>query len=41
MARERREGQRIARWMLDRAADGREGRLSVRVGHRDVLALPG
>jgi SAM-dependent methyltransferase len=40
MARERREERRIARWMLDRAADGREGRLSVRVGHQDVLALP-
>jgi SAM-dependent methyltransferase len=37
---ERREARRITRWMLDRAADGREGRLSVRVGHRDVLALP-
>ena len=38
---ERREGKRITRWMLDRAAQARDLRLGVRVGHVDVLALPG
>jgi SAM-dependent methyltransferase len=41
MMRERREERRIARWMLDRAAQARDLRLSVRVGHADLLCLPG
>jgi SAM-dependent methyltransferase len=41
MTRERRAERRIERWMLDRAAQARDLRLSVRVGHTDVLALPG
>lgn len=41
MERERREAERISRWMLDRAAQARDLRLSVRVGHADLLALPG
>jgi len=40
MRHERRARRAIARWMLDRVRDGREGRLSVRVGHQDVLCLP-
>jgi SAM-dependent methyltransferase len=41
MARERRSAKRVARWMLDRAGQARDLRLSVRVGHADLLALPG
>ncbi|MGG5808776.1 class I SAM-dependent methyltransferase [Falsiroseomonas sp. CW058] len=40
MRHERPGARRIARWMLDRAAQAREARLSVRVGHADLLALP-
>jgi SAM-dependent methyltransferase len=40
LGHERREAKRLTRWMLARAAQAREGRLSVRVGHADVLALP-
>jgi SAM-dependent methyltransferase len=38
---ERRQEERIARWALDRAAQARDLRLSARIGHMDVLALPG
>jgi SAM-dependent methyltransferase len=37
---ERRNAKRIGRWMLDRAAQARDLRLGVRVGHADVLCLP-
>jgi SAM-dependent methyltransferase len=40
MRQERRAAPRIARWMLARAGDARAGRLSVRVGHADLLCLP-
>jgi SAM-dependent methyltransferase len=40
MARERRDAKRIARWMLDRAAQARDLRLGVRIGHVDLLCLP-
>jgi SAM-dependent methyltransferase len=39
--RERRDEERIGRWALDRAVQARDLRLSVRVGHADLLALPG
>lgn len=37
---ERRLARRIAGWQLARADDARMGRLSVRVGHADLLCLP-
>ncbi|HEV7267423.1 MAG TPA: class I SAM-dependent methyltransferase [Falsiroseomonas sp.] len=40
MRQERREARRIARWMLDRAGQARDLRLSARVGHADLLCLP-
>ncbi|WP_372618694.1 class I SAM-dependent methyltransferase [Falsiroseomonas sp.] len=40
MRQERREARRITRWMLDRAGQARDLRLSVRVGHADMLCLP-
>jgi SAM-dependent methyltransferase len=40
LLRERRGAKDIARWMLDRAAQARDLRLSVRVGHADLLCLP-
>ncbi len=38
---EQREGTRILDWSAARRAQAGMGRLSVRIGHRDVLALPG
>lgn len=38
---DRRGAARIANWREARLAQVAEGRLSVRVGHRDVLAVPG
>jgi len=38
---ERRAGARIAAWAGARARQAEEGRLAVRVGHADLLALPG
>ncbi len=40
LAQERRGGRAIAGWMLDRAAQAAQARLSVRVGHADILCLP-
>ena len=40
MAHERRGSRRIAAWLAQRAAQADAGRLAVRVGHRDLLALP-
>jgi SAM-dependent methyltransferase len=40
MAHERRAARRIAQWLAARSAQADEGRLAVRIGHRDVLALP-
>jgi len=40
-AQERRLEGRIVRWAVDRAAQAREFRLSARVGHADLLCLPG
>ena len=38
---ERRFEGRIARWALDRATQARDLRLTARIGHADLLALPG
>lgn len=38
---ERREAERIRHWWTTRRAQAFEGRLAVRVGHADLLALPG
>lgn len=40
MAQERRGAPRIAAWMMDRVAQARDHRLSVRIGHADLLCLP-
>jgi SAM-dependent methyltransferase len=40
LRQERRAERAIAGWMLDRARQAREARLSVRVGHLDLLCLP-
>ncbi|WP_237216633.1 class I SAM-dependent methyltransferase [Falsiroseomonas oryziterrae] len=40
-AQERRLEGRIARWAVDRATQARDLRLSARVGHADLLCLPG
>ena len=40
LALERRGAGAIAAWMMDRAAQAAQGRLSVRVGHSDILCLP-
>lgn len=40
LAQDRRRAARIEAWLAARLAQARRRRLSVRVGHRDVLALP-
>lgn len=40
LAWERRDGQRIREWASARRAQAITGRLAVRIGHQDVLALP-
>jgi hypothetical protein len=40
LRQERRGARRITAWMMDRARQGRDRRLSVRVGHADLLCLP-
>lgn len=40
MARERRGRRRIVDWMMTRGRQAASGRLAVRIGHRDLLALP-
>jgi SAM-dependent methyltransferase len=40
LRQERRGARRITAWMMDRARQGRDHRLSVRVGHADLLCLP-
>jgi SAM-dependent methyltransferase len=40
LRQERRGAKRITAWMMDRVRQGRDHRLSVRVGHADLLCLP-
>ncbi len=41
LRQERGGAERISAWMAERATQARAGRLSARVAHRDVMALPG